>query len=100
MTFFLCLRHPTRPRDEWTVALQDHLDWMRERHADGSVLMSGPARDLSVSIYIIRADSLEEARAIAEADPFTAGGDGRAEVIDWNVHQIAGVGSFVADEGH
>jgi len=82
------------------VLLQEHLDWMKARHADGSVLMSGPARDLSVSIYIIRANSLAEAEAIANADPFTAGGDGRAEVIDWNVHQIAGVGDFVAGPGH
>jgi uncharacterized protein YciI len=100
MTFFLCLRHPTRPRAQWKASLQEHLDWMKQRHADGSVLMSGPSRDLGVSIYIIRAHSLAEAEAIAQADPFTAAGDGRPEVIDWNVHQIAGIGSFVAGADH
>jgi uncharacterized protein YciI len=94
MTFFLCLRHPVRPRAEWTVNLREHLDWMRLRHADGSVVMSGPSRDLSVSIYLIRADSLESAEAIAAADPFTAGGDCRYEVYDWDVHQIMGAGDF------
>ena len=94
MTYFLCLRHPNRPREEWSATLQDHLDWMKTMHDAGSVLMSGPARDFSVSIYIIRAASPAEAERIAAADPFTASGDCRYELIDWDVHQIAGVGSF------
>jgi uncharacterized protein YciI len=67
---------------------------MQTMHDSGSVLMSGPARDFSVSIYIIRAASLADAEAIAAADPFTESGDCRYEIIDWDVHQFAGVGSF------
>ncbi len=77
------------------VTLQEHLDWMKQRHADGSVLISGPARDHSVSLYLIKSASREEAEAIAAADPFTAGGECRFELIDWDVHQILGIGSFV-----
>lgn len=92
--YYLCLRYPLRPRAEWTVTLAEHLDWMRDRHADGSVVMSGPSRDRSVSVYLIRADSPAEAEAIAAGDPFTAGGECRFELIDWEVHQILGIGDF------
>ncbi|MDH3498918.1 MAG: YciI family protein [Acidimicrobiia bacterium] len=95
VTYFLCLRYPLRPRDGWSASLQDHLDWMKSMHDAGSVYMSGPARDHSVSIYVIRAGSLRDATAIAAADPFTASGDCRFEIIDWDVHQLAGVGSFI-----
>jgi uncharacterized protein YciI len=97
--YFLCLRHPLRPRAEWTVTLQEHLDWMRERHADGSVLISGPSRDHSLSLYLIKADTLQSAEAIAAADPFTAGGECRFELIDWDVHQILGIGDFTVRTG-
>ena len=94
--YFLCLRHPVRPRSKWTVTLQEHLDWMRDQHMAGKVLMSGPSRDHAVSLYLIRADSAEEAERIAAADPFTAGGECRFELIDWDLHQILGIGDFTA----
>ncbi len=94
--YFLCLRRPLRPRSEWTVTLQEHLDWMRDQHLAGTVLMSGPSRDRSVSLYLIRADTAEEAHRIAAADPFTDGGECRFELIDWDLHQILGIGDFAA----
>jgi uncharacterized protein YciI len=96
MAYFLCMRYPLRPRSEWEVTLQEHLDWMRDRHADGSVVMSGPSRDRSVSLYLIRAEDLDAAGLIAAADPFTAGGECRFELIEWEVHQILGIGDFTA----
>lgn len=96
MAYLLCIRHPLRPRSEWDVTLQEHLDWMRERHADGSVVVSGPGRDRSVSLYPIREDSLDAAERIAGADPFVVGGECRFELIEWEIHQILGIGDFVA----
>ena len=94
--YFLCLRYPLRPRAEWNVTLLEHLEWMKSLHEDGTVIMSGPSRDRSVSLYLIKTDSLESAEEVAAADPFTAGGECRFELIEWDVHQILGVGSFVA----
>ena len=31
-------------------------------------------------------------------DPFTSGGDGTFDLIEWQVHQIMGVGPFSAAE--
>ena len=94
--YFLCLRYPLRPRGEWKVTLQEHLDWIKSQHERGTVIMSGPSRDRSVSLYVIKTDSLESAEQVAAADPFTAGGECRFELIEWDVHQILGIGSFVA----
>lgn len=96
MAYFLCMRYPLRPRSEWEVTLQEHLDWMRDRHADGSVVVSGPSRDRSVSLYLIRSEDLDAAERIAAADPFTVGGECRFELIEWEVHQILGIGDFTA----
>lgn len=96
MAYFLCLRHPLRPRSEWDVTLQEHLDWIRDRHADGSVVLSGPSRDRSVSLYLIRAADPQAAERIAAADPFVVGGECRYELIEWEIHQILGIGDFTA----
>ena len=96
--YYLCQRFPLRPRSEWTITLQEHLDWMQSLHEAGMVVMSGPSRDRSVSLYLIRATSRQEAEAIAATDPFTAGGECRFELIDWEIHQILGAGTFVAAE--
>ena len=98
--YALCQRFPLRPRSEWTVTLQEHLDWIKEQHEQGTVLISGPSKDRSVSLYVIRAESLEDAEAIAAADPFVVGGECRFELIEWEIHQILGIGSFVAPSAH
>jgi hypothetical protein len=38
------------------------------------------------------------AEQIAASDPFTAAGHCTAEVIEWDIHQILGVGPFTAAE--
>jgi uncharacterized protein YciI len=96
MNYYLCLRHPVRPRSEWTVTLQEHLDWMRACHEAGTVVISGPSRDRSVSLYLIRAMSRSQAEEVAASDPFTAGGECRYELIEWEIHQVMGIGDFVA----
>lgn len=46
----------------------------------------------SLGIYVIKADSHDEAVAIAGEDPMHTSKVRRAEVIDWEVHQIMGAG--------
>ncbi|HEX9856163.1 MAG TPA: YciI family protein [Acidimicrobiia bacterium] len=96
MGWFLVLRRPVVPRSEWTVSLDEHLAWMQEQHAAGTVVMSGPSRDRSVSVYLVRAADEGAAAAIASADPLTASGMCDFELIEWDVHQVMGVGPFTA----
>jgi uncharacterized protein YciI len=92
--WFLCLRKNVRPRDQRRIALAEHFVWMREQHESGRILMSGPSEDREFGIYVIRAKSREEAEQIAAGDPYTAVGDCSFELINWEIHQILGIGSF------
>lgn len=94
--WFLCQRRNVVPRDQWTVSLDEHLAWMNQQHEAGTILISGPAANRTLGMYLIRAGSAEEALKIAAADPFTAGGFCDFELIDWEVHQIMGAGPFTA----
>ena len=101
--WFLVLRRPLRPRSEWRYHGDEHLTWMKQQHDAGKIYLSGPSKEQDPAtdsrkygIYLIRAASREEADAIAASDPYTAAGDCTYELIEWDIHQILGVGPFTA----
>ena len=96
--WYLILRRPLRPREEWTVSLDQHLAWMKQQHEAGRILFSGPTPDRTLGIYVIRANSRQEAEKIASGDPYTTAGLCAFELFEWEVHQILGVGPFTAAE--
>ena len=100
--WYLIHRRPIKPRDQWTVSLDQHLVWMKQQHDAGRILFSGPTPDRKLGIYVIRTGSRAEAEAIAASDPYTAAGFCAFELFEWEVHQIMGAGSFTAAElrGH
>jgi uncharacterized protein YciI len=92
VNFYLVLRHHTAPIEDHARVIE-HLAWMRGQHERGTVLISGPSPDGATGIYVLRVPSLEDAAALTATDPLV--GDGvRVEVIEWDVHQILGIGSF------
>ncbi len=92
--WYICLRTALRPPEQFEASLDTHLQWMRARHDEGSILMSGPSPSRKLGIYIIKATTEEEAAAVAASDPFTLAGDARYELIDWDVRQVLGAGPF------
>lgn len=92
--WFIALRSAVKPREEWTVTLDDHLSWMKRQHEAGKIVMSGPTPDRKLGIYLIRADSREEAEGIAGSDPYTEAGFCTFELIEWELHQVMGAGPF------
>lgn len=92
--FAICLRRPLMPRDQWTTTLDTHLNWMEQQHKMGKILLSGPSPDRSLGIYLIKAEDRAEAEAVAASDPYTAAGHTTYELIEWNIHQVFGIGSF------
>ena len=56
--------------------------------------MSGPSADRSLGVYLVRSASRHDGEQIAAADPFTAAGHCAFELIQWEIHQILGVGPF------
>ena len=96
--WYLVLRRPIKPRAEWTVSLDEHLVWMKQQHEAGKILFSGPTTDRKYGVYVIRAAGKGEAEKIAASDPYTAAGFCAFELLEWEVHQILGTGSFSAAE--
>ena len=96
MNFYLVLRHHTTPPKADPARVADHLAWLRNQHERGTVLISGPSSDGMTGIYVVRAASRPDAEALAATDPLALIAQTRIEVIDWQVHQIIGIGSFDA----
>jgi uncharacterized protein YciI len=94
--WYLVLRQATKPREQWTVTLDQHLAWMKQQHEAGTILFSGPTTDRKYGVYVIRAGSKPAAAQIAAADPYTAAGFCSFELLEWEVHQIMGAGPFTA----
>jgi uncharacterized protein YciI len=96
--WYLVLRRPVKPREEWTVTLDQHLAWIKRQHESGKILCSGPTTDRKYGVYVILAASKSEAENIAATDPYTAAGFSTFELLEWEVHQIMGCGPFTAAE--
>jgi uncharacterized protein YciI len=96
--WYLVMRRPIKPRQEWNVTLDQHLAWMKQQHDGGRILFSGPTTDRKFGIYVIKAGSRPDAEQIAASDPYTAAGLCAFDLYEWEVHQIMGVGAFSAGE--
>lgn len=60
----------------------EHLDRLRET---GQLGLSGGFTDATGGAYVVTAGTLDEALAIAAADPLIASGSSTATVKEWNV---------------
>jgi uncharacterized protein YciI len=94
--YFIALRRPVAPREQWTTTLDTHLQWMKAQHDAGTILLSGPSPDRKLGIYLIKAENREAAERIAAGDPYTAAGHTSFELIEWEIHQVLGIGPFSA----
>lgn len=88
----LSRRQPDIPHAK--MVIHEHFKWMQARHAAGDVLFSGPKPDRTMGIYVIQAASVAAATAIADSDPLHVSGQRTYELIEWEVHQVLGVGPF------
>ena len=63
-----------------------HEAFIDELDRQNRVILGGgwePPTDRFVGAYLLRCDSLQEARAIARADPFVRADAARCEVVEW-----------------
>ena len=83
MKRFLVLTLRTPQFDPLVIAPHySHLEALRER---GALEAFGPFTDKSGGAYLIRAESLDEARAMAFADPVHATGSSKVMVREWDL---------------
>jgi uncharacterized protein YciI len=74
------------------VAVTDHFAFMKRQHAADNILFSVPTLDSSMGIYVIKADSRDEAVAVAAEGSMHMYKGRSAEVTEGEVHQIIGAG--------
>ncbi|RKN84001.1 YciI family protein [Paenibacillus ginsengarvi] len=65
-----------------------HLEYLDKLFKENKVVMAGPFADKKGGMVIYRADSAEEAKALAEADPVVVEGARTLELREWNALQF------------
>jgi len=71
---------------EKNVALRpQHLAFLDEQGAKARIFARGPFSDGAGGLVIYQAESLEEARRIAQSDPYVTGGARRLELHPWDM---------------
>ncbi len=90
---------PVKPPETLKKNLPGHLAYQAEQEQKGNLVMAGPLSDLTgelmegVGMIVYRAESLEAATALAEADPMHQTGTRSYTIRRWLVNE----GSFQLD---
>jgi hypothetical protein len=88
-TFFVVLWQANAGADLGPV-LRDHLDYMIDLEKRGVLFASGPLSGASGDgLSILRAATVDDARAIAERDPFVTKGLRRFDLREWTLMEGA-----------
>ena len=84
---------PAKSPEELRSVLPDHLAYQREREAAGDLMFAGPLSDETGSqmegmgMLVYRAASLDDARALAEADPMHRTGARTFTIRKWMINE-------------
>ena len=87
---YAVLSHPSPAPEKLKPLLPAHLESMVGLEKRGLLFASGPLSDgagppSGAGLTILRAASAEEARALAEADPFVVNGVRRFDIKEWTI---------------
>jgi uncharacterized protein len=91
LKFYAVLSQPSPTPEKLKPLLPAHFEYMIALEKRGVLFASGPFSDSrggppnGAGLTILRAASAEEARALAEADPFVANGLRTFELKEWTV---------------
>jgi len=94
--FFVVMTEPAGDKDKVREVLGVHLDYQRKLESQGILMAAGPLSDetgvewTGKGLIILRTDTLDEARKIAEADPMHSSGARKFQVLPWLMNE----GSF------
>jgi len=63
----------------------DHLAFLVQKEGEGKIFARGKFTDGAGGLVIYIAGSLDEARRLAESDPYVAGGARSLEIHEWDM---------------
>ena len=93
LELYVALSTPAKAPEDVKSALPDHLAYQAQLEAQGKLAFAGPMSDESgeqmqgMGMIIYRADSLEAARALAEADPMHKSGARSFTLRRWMINE-------------
>ncbi len=88
--FYAVLSEPSPTPEKLKALLPEHLEYMIGLERRGLLFASGPLSDgagppSGAGLTILRVASAEEARAVADADPFVVNGLRTYELKEWTI---------------
>ena len=88
--FYAVISQPSSAPEKLKPLLPAHLEYMIGLEKRGLLFASGPLSDgagppSGAGLTILRAASAEEARSLAEADPFVANGVRTFDIKEWTI---------------
>jgi uncharacterized protein YciI len=88
--FFAVLSNPAVLSDKFKATLPEHLEYMISLEKSGVLFASGPFTEIDGTqrgqgLTILRVKSADEARRIAERDPFVVAGLRTFQIREWTV---------------
>lgn len=85
MNYYIYLLTIVVERAVYEPHLPAHGAYLQQLDANGTLVLSGPFADRKGGMVLIRAESEDAARAIAEADPLVLHGVDRYELRQWRI---------------
>jgi Uncharacterized protein conserved in bacteria len=76
---------PMRDAEKSAALRPQHLEYLETLEREGKILARGPFADGSGGLVLYLAESLEEARQLAEGDPYVVHGARGLALHEWNV---------------
>jgi len=93
LEFYVAHSTPAKAPEDVKANLPDHLAYQADLERQGQLAFAGPMSDESgdhmqgMGLIIYRADNLEQARALAEADPMHKSGARRFVLRRWMINE-------------
>lgn len=95
--WYLVLSRDWNSEEDRGARRQAHLDWLAHLHRSGRALFSGRTADKSYGIYVLLAESMDEAQQLASEDPYHRHGDREMQVLEWNPQRAMRMDVTIAD---
>ena len=83
-SFFVIIQNQISDLNSMQKVRKSHLDYLTELYNDGCVIAGGKFLDNTGAVIIIKADSIDHAKKIAEKDPYIINNIREYEIKHWN----------------
>ena len=90
---YVAVSTPVKPPEEVAAVLSDHLAYIQSLEQQGAVMFAGPLSDETGALMegkgmlVLRAESLEAARGLADNDPMHKSGARSFELRRWLINE-------------